>query len=821
MPPETIRILSIEDNVGDARLIEIMLAEATSLGWELPHFELVHASTLHAALARLSAEYFDAILTDLDLPDSQADNTFARLHAHAPHLPIVVLTGREDQALARRTIRASAEDYLFKREMNGSLLAHTLLYAIERQRAKATLLAAHDELERRVQERTTALEQANEQLRQEIAEHQRTAKALRKSQERYHSFVTHSHEAIYCTEFDQPVDISLPIEEQIDAIYQNAYMGECNQAMAEMYGLDSSEAFVGQRMLDFHGGKDNPVNRAVFRRFIESNYHTVDSETQEVAPDGTPRYFRSNDTGIIENGRLVRIWGVSVDITEQKQQKNALPDHHELIQGLFESLPVGVLLWDASGRLLQANRTFTAITGYTPEQVPTLEDWFPKAYPDPAYRTHVLDNWQHALQLPDAVREFQVTCKDGTVKNIEFRGIFLVSGRAIVTLADVTERKQAEAAFHERESMYRILFQDALNPVMMADQDGHYVDANEAALTFLECDRDELLARSVWDFSPPNLLERQQQEHAPFTGRRTLETEYLVHGVSKTLLLNVVPLRLRNQTILYGIGQDITAHKQAQETLVRQAEELARSNAALEQFAYTVSHDLNEPLRAVGGYLELLRHQYSHLLDDRGHEYLHYAADGAARMQSMIDALLRLSRIDSRGTEFAPTDCQVALAHALRNLQRSIQDSNAIITHDLLPTVMADATQLIQVFQNLVGNALKFRRAEEPPQVHISASIHSAPEKTGQRPGTNWLFSVQDNGIGLDMKQAGRLFEIFQRLHPRDKYEGSGIGLALCRRIVERHGGRIWVESTVGQGTTFYFTLPTAEASHATTGKNQ
>ena len=226
---------------------------------------------------------------------------------------------------------------------------------------------------------------------------------------------------------------------------------------------------------------------------------------------------------------------------------------------------------------------------------------------------------------------------------------------------------------------------------------------------------------------------------------------------------------------------------------------LERSNEELEQFAYVIAHDLREPARMVKGYLNLLVQRYQGQLDEKADMFIDYAVDGAERMQEMIDALLDLSRIGTRGEEFTPTDAEAVLERTLRALGRAIEDAEAEVTSDPLPTVLADEAQLAQVFQNLIANGIKFRQEDEPPRVHISA----------EREGDEWVFSVADNGIGIDPKQADRIFQIFQRLHTEEEYPGLGIGLALCKRIVERHGGRIWMESEPGAGSTFYFTIPT------------
>lgn len=240
------------------------------------------------------------------------------------------------------------------------------------------------------------------------------------------------------------------------------------------------------------------------------------------------------------------------------------------------------------------------------------------------------------------------------------------------------------------------------------------------------------------------------------------------------------------------------------EALARQAAELARSNADLERFAYVASHDLQEPLRMVASYTTLLGRRYGGRLDADADEFIAYAVDGATRMQQLIDDLLAYSRVGTRGKDFVPTDCESVLDHALANLQFAIQESGAVVTREPLPTVTADAAQLTLVFQNLVGNAIKFRGAERPA-IHVSAA---------QRDGA-WVFAVSDNGIGIDPAYADRIFVVFQRLHGPADYSGTGIGLAISKRIVERHGGRIWVESEPGKGATFRFTIPATRGEPA------
>jgi PAS domain S-box-containing protein len=238
------------------------------------------------------------------------------------------------------------------------------------------------------------------------------------------------------------------------------------------------------------------------------------------------------------------------------------------------------------------------------------------------------------------------------------------------------------------------------------------------------------------------------------------------------------------------------AYNELDERVKQRTAELMRSNKELEQFAYVASHDLQEPLRIIAGYTQLLQQRYKGKLDEDADQFIAFTVDSVVRMQNLINDLLSYSRIETRGGAFEPADCQAILNDVLHTLQIVVEENDAVITHGPLPTVQADRAQLFQLFQNLIGNAIKFR-SDKPPRIHITAEPQNG----------RWLFSVKDNGIGIDPKYSERIFVIFQRLHSQDKYSGTGIGLAICKKIVERHGGRIWVESQAAKGATFYFIL--------------
>jgi PAS domain S-box-containing protein len=389
--------------------------------------------------------------------------------------------------------------------------------------------------------------------------------------------------------------------------------------------------------------------------------------------------------------------------------------------------------------------------------------------------------------------------------------IFLAGGAGVSLIAGM--QRAARAREHRRteelresERNYRIVAENTYDWEFWISPEGRFLYTSPSCHpvtgyppeAFL--DDPELLSRLI---HPEDRAIYEEHRGTVGEGCATEEAEFRIirrDGAVRWIGHCCLPVRDSDGRYLgiRGSNRDITERKQAEEALHRMAEDLARSNQDLEQFAYVASHDLQEPLRMVSGFLKLLRDRYAPQLNGEANEFISFSVDGATRMSQLINDLLAYSRVGMRGKEPEPIEANSALAGAMASLRGSIEDAGAAITHDELPAVNAEFTQLSQLFQNLIGNAIKFRKPDQPCQIHVGA----------QKEAGQWAFSVRDNGIGIDPKQHERVFVIFQRLHTREEYPGTGIGLAICKKIVERHGGRIWVESEPGEGSTFRFTLP-------------
>lgn len=355
------------------------------------------------------------------------------------------------------------------------------------------------------------------------------------------------------------------------------------------------------------------------------------------------------------------------------------------------------------------------------------------------------------------------------------------------------------------ETQLRQVIESVPNAIIMSDENSHITLVNSLVEQMFGYHRDELIGQSV-DILVPNRFRANHPQyqisflHAPQTramgaGRDLYARTKSGNEIPVEIGLN--PIQTSQGLQVLSAIVDITERKKIEEKLEAHARELARSNEELEQFAYVASHDLREPLRMISSYVQLLEQRYHNQLDQDAKDFIQFAVDGAERLQTLINDLLSFSRVGTRGKPFHPTNVQHVLDQVCKHLKFVIDDNKAQIKYQNLPTIMADETQLIQVFQNLISNAIKFQSSVSP-KIQIDA----------QQQQGYWQFSVSDNGIGIDPNFSERIFVIFQRLHTREEYSGTGIGLAVCKKIVERHGGRIWFEPSPPHGTRFLFTIP-------------
>jgi PAS domain S-box-containing protein len=421
--------------------------------------------------------------------------------------------------------------------------------------------------------------------------------------------------------------------------------------------------------------------------------------------------------------------------------------------------------------------------------------------------------------------------RNGTLRVVQ-RSATLVtdaSGQALClasSFLDVTERAQVEQSLRASETRYRNIVNAVPVGIALTDEQGEITFYSaQARAMFGVADDQAALGTNYRDWIAPGQLEALPLAASGDPGSTQLVELRLLRadgsefwGEAAAVLLDEADLGLESpQHGSIIVVRDISDRKRAEEALAHYAHDLERSNQELEQFAYVASHDLQEPLRMVAAYVQLLAKDYQGRFNAEADEYIAFAVEGAKRMQRLIDDLLAYSRVGTRGQVFEPVNGGAVLAEVLSSLRFAIDEAEATVTSGPLPTVHGDRGQIYQVLQNLVANALKFRGAAQPA-IHISARHRAGRSQRGTPDQGVWVFAVSDNGIGIEPQYQDRIFVIFQRLHSRAHYSGTGIGLAICKKIVERHGGRIWVESAPGHGSTFYFTLPDAPSSSSAAG---
>jgi PAS domain S-box-containing protein len=496
-----------------------------------------------------------------------------------------------------------------------------------------------------------------------------------------------------------------------------------------------------------------------------------------------------------------------------EERTRELQESEERYRLLAENSSSLICSHEPDGRYRYVSPSVRDLLGYEPEELIGI-DPYTLVHPDDRSRIRSKSQQVVLNEHRAASIEYRIRQKSGDYVWFESvtqpvvedgKTVALVSGSR-----DVTDRHKAQEALRKSEAelrsildsmteglaVHRVVYNEAGEP-----SDYIILDVNPAFTTILGLEKQAVVGRRA--------TEAYGVEEAPYLDiyARVAETQNAMSfetyfpPMDKHFLISVAsPDKGMFNTVFKDITERVIVAQALQESEERyrqRAEDLARSNAELEQFAYVASHDLQEPLRMVSSYLQLLERRYGSQLDETASEFIGYAVDGATRMKRLISDLLSFSRVNTRAQEPVLTDLNRVVEQVLKDLQMAVEENEATITYDPMPHLKVDATQLAQVFQNLIGNSLKFRSGQ-PPQVHIGA----------KRLDGGWQFSVRDNGIGIDPRYADRIFIIFQRLHTREEYSGTGIGLAICKKIVERHGGRIWMESQLGQGATFFFTLP-------------
>ncbi|MEN6341855.1 MAG: PAS domain S-box protein [Methanospirillum sp.] len=590
----------------------------------------------------------------------------------------------------------------------------------------------------------------------------------------------------------------------------------------------------------------------------KAGYETVFRDGSVTDYELELRHRDGHITPVLYNAAVYRDWAGQVagvfaaarDITERKKAEEALRRANAYNRSLIEASLDPLVTIDPDGTISDVNEATIRVTGVPRSELIGTD-----------FSTYFTDRLKAKAGYETVFRDGSVTDyelelrhRDGHTTPVLYNAaVFRDESGAIAGVfaaaRDTTGQKRAEEAIRRANAYNRSLIEASLDPLVTINPDGTISDVNAATIRVTGVPRDELIGTYFSAYFTDPSKAKAGYETVFRDGSVTDYELEIRHrdGRVTPVLYNAAVYRDGSGAIagIFAAARDVTERKRAEEALMaaynelddrvkertadlveanrslereitehkataaeleQRSQELARSNEELQQFAYIASHDLQEPLRAISGFTELLERRYRGELDERADRYINFIINGTNQMQQVIQDLLAYSRVQTKAHEFDLIDANLALEQALRNLQVAIRDRRASTTVDApLPEIFADGIQITQVFQNLIGNALKFQRPGVTPEIRVSCV----------RERNDWIFSVADNGIGIDERHLDRIFMLFQRLHAKGEYEGTGIGLAICKRIVERHGGSIAVQSTPGVGSTFTFSIPTRNGARS------
>ena len=627
-----------------------------------------------------------------------------------------------------------------------------------------------------------------------MAEQRCAEQIIRESEEKYRSHFYNVNEVIFSYDVDFRIN-------------------EVSPSVERSLGYRPEE-LIGRTFLELNILTPESLSQAASDAIhVLSGGHIELAEYQFIAKDGSVRFGEVSGAAQTRDGKIVGVISVARDITDRKLAESAREESDRNYRLLAENTTDTVAIIDMDLNIRWISDSSRETTGYSFEEQRALplEKQMTAESMERAMELYALALDEEKKGISPLDRhydiELEICRKDGSTfwsENI-FHFIREDQGRATGILMqgrDISRRKQAEEALLREKHFTDALIDNLPATFWVVDDNVKFIRWNSNQEKVLGYSPDKLSRINPLKIIVPEDRQRVASRFMEaFQGSCEEVETYVIKETGQTVpyQLSFAPLTVGGRQYLMGFGIDISARKQAESKLQKIMDDLKRSNEELEQFAYVASHDLQEPLRMVSSYVQLLEKRYRDKLDTDAIDFINFAVDGSRRMQNLINDLLSYSRVGSRGKPFQPVDSSAIYNAAVNNLQIAIRENEAYIEHGELPRVTADEGQMVQVFKNLIGNAIKFH-GKDSPHVIVNAD----------RVNGNWIFSVKDNGIGISRQFFDRIFMVFQRLHGNE-YPGTGIGLSIARKIIQRHGGQIWVESELDKGSTFYFSIPAGQ----------
>lgn len=577
---------------------------------------------------------------------------------------------------------------------------------------------------------------------------------------------------------------------------------QINPAWEKVFGYSIEELLETNTVTTIHP-EDLPISRQLFEELCNGRSKAIDYTERRQAKSGSYFYFAWN---LVSDTEKQLIYGIGRNVTNHIELVNQLRLNENRYNALFRNSAFGVMLINEQGEILEINDQLLKRLGYEREELmnqSAIKIMISEEDMEPAFEN--LIELRDKL-VPSINVERRIRSKDGllTWSRIGASLIELTpEEKAIMVLIeDINDEKISRRELDDAERRFEAVFNSSPSGIIITRNQGEILHTNPAFAEMLGYHPQDLIGKDVFQFTH----EHDQQDTLKMVNllnsgqisEYDLEKRYVRRDGNTFWAKTWVSLMERNgkDVIRVAIVENIDRRKKAEQKLEEKNKELMEINQELEHFAYVASHDLQEPLRTVASFIQILEKRYGHLLDEDGQQFMGFVVEGAKRMQSLIRDLLEYSRINRFNTDYEKVDLNEVFQTVNRGLKEKIDSTDAVILAENLPSIQGNKIQLTQIFQNLIDNAIKFRGDRKP---EIIISVKELP--------TKWEISVRDNGIGISQEYFQRIFIIFQRLHTHEEYSGTGIGLALCKKIIERHGGEIWLDSTPGQGTNFTFTI--------------
>lgn len=650
---------------------------------------------------------------------------------------------------------------------------------------------------------------------QDVTESVKAEQQLAASRQRYRNFIEYSYDGIYYLKFDEPIPLDASPEEQTDMYYKYGYIDECNTAFANMYGIEDSSDLIGFRVYDAHRGIYFEQNWQGTLEFIKNNYRIVNSETREPGANGETLYLLNHAIGDIKDGKVIGVWGTQQDITERRKAERALQKSRDILQATLRAIPDLKFRISKDGTFLEYYEPLYEEDNVMPHEQETiligkkLQEVLPPELAERAQKRILSVLQNKRMEIGEFSYKNENTA-NGELQFYESRTTPINDEEAIVVIRNMTEQRKAKLELEKNQDILKGIVNALPDLKFLIDKNGifknYYESENENEPPIVP--PGEFLDKPMSEILPEHIADIGKQSiRAALRLKRIQIFEYSLAVEGQILHYEGRVSPINEEEVIMAV-RNITESKRTKNELQQKLQELdeknkellryIESNFQLENFAYIASHDLREPVRNMRTYAQMLQRNYGELLDERGQRHLNYIMDSALRMNALIEDLLEYSRISSEKIKYEEIELERLFNIISGDLNRLIQQEQAeVFIEKLPPTIYGSRTRIKQLIQNLLTNAIRFHRKGTPPVVSMQGIDHD----------DYWLFEVKDNGMGIPEEKQEEIFQLFKRLYKDESSPGSGIGLAICQRIVEHHQGKIWVESELGKGSAFYFTI--------------